>query len=878
MLRQFFRESRVEPPESESKAMSVTINDLRKASFLASVLSSSPKDKHKEKAMSLAILAYLDNPNQLFSSLCYIILSRTDNIQQGKHLTKFLENGHFLIKFDEVLNLEIAANRALARLEFEEEYENPIYLSLFQKQLWSELKKNNRLMAISGPTSSGKSFIVQTHIVQLCKENDVFKALYIVPTRALISEVSSDLRKKLSDVNVSIKVAIGENDEATDREVFVVTPERCLQLLRNSINPRKIDFIFVDEIQKIEDNERGVLYEHVLSELLRTQPEAKVIIAGPYLKNLEKTLKRLTGLTGKIVESELSPVYQLKTILSVTKKQRNKIAVDLIRGVGEKTGTSFFTKKSLYSPLKSHPISTVSRIALLYGKDSTNIIYAPGKRTAEKCASALAKISKNQEIKKERLNELIDYLSKEIHSDYSLIRCLRNGVAFHHGMVPEIAKLEVEDLYRNGSIRNLVCTTTLLEGVNLPADRLFIYRPYKGTSDNPLDNFDFGNLAGRAGRASSKLNGSIYCIELADEPWAEAKLNSDPKKEVVPTTERATTGTRKNDLLENVSKPSTDIQADLSVIQTIIFLRQKALIEPLKLDSYLLSKRLSEDEISSIKEGILASVNNLLIPTDLVRLNPTIDPMLQDRLYRLMSEEGVENWGIDKFPVRSGGARWANDFEDKNFYGQFEEIAVKLNDIFDFVNNIKKKQKSYYRSSRTVRSIAYYGVTWIEQRPLSYVIKKELKRNDEEPQENEKKTRKSQRKRKAKESEKIDKIVLEVSDHIENDVRFELVKYFKLWADIIGSLLITDEQKEKYGHNLSLPLMLELGAYNPHVINMIRSGINRSVAIEASNYLPTDFKGDAIPWLMKNAFDRLSPIFQRHLKNLGFKPMSNETK
>ena len=162
----------------------------------------------------------------------------------------------------------------------------------------------------------------------------------------------------------------------------------------------------------------------------------------------------------------------------------------------------------------------------------------------------------------------------------------------------------------------------------------------------------------------------------------------------------------------------------------------------------------------------------------------------------------------------------------------------------------------------------------VKTQTVSYVIKKELKRNDTELEdENQKKNARSERKKKNKENEKIDKIVLEVSDHIENDVRFELVRYFKLWADIIGSLLVEDEQKEKYKHNLSLPLMLELGAYNPHVINMIRSGINRSVAIEASKYLPADFKGDAIPWLMKNVFNKLSPIFQRHLKNLGFNPL-----
>jgi hypothetical protein len=52
---------------------------------------------------------------------------------------------------------------------------------------------------------------------------------------------------------------------------------------------------------------------------------------------------------------------------------------------------------------------------------------------------------------------------------------------------------------------------------------------------------------------------------------------------------------------------------------------------------------------------------------------------------------------------------------------------------------------------------------------------------------------------------------------------------------------MTDAQKEEYAHNLSIPLLLELGAYDGNVIALIRLGVTRSVAIEIGNLLPENF-------------------------------------
>lgn len=52
---------------------------------------------------------------------------------------------------------------------------------------------------------------------------------------------------------------------------------------------------------------------------------------------------------------------------------------------------------------------------------------------------------------------------------------LVSGVGVHHAGLERETRLEVESLFRQGSIRILVATQTLAVGVNLPADCVVIY-------------------------------------------------------------------------------------------------------------------------------------------------------------------------------------------------------------------------------------------------------------------------------------------------------------------------------------------------------------------------------------------------------------------
>lgn len=115
--------------------------------------------------------------------------------------------------------------------------------------------------------------------------------------------------------------------------------------------------------------------------------------------------------------------------------------------------------------------------------------------------------------------------SKYVHQSYNLIKLLRRGVVINHGKMPDIIKEHVEFLYRVvDEVRFIVTTSTLLEGVNVPASKLFLLNYTKGMGS--LDPADFKNLAGRVGRYNIIFNLDSPNLELL-APEIYVVSNSD---------------------------------------------------------------------------------------------------------------------------------------------------------------------------------------------------------------------------------------------------------------------------------------------------------------------------------------------------------------
>ena len=172
------------------------------------------------------------------------------------------------------------------------------------------------------------------------------------------------------------------------------------------------------------------------------------------------------------------------------------------------------------------------------GKDSVNIVFAP---TADKAQDIAEKIRLNGVMRDGKLSaSLSNYIADTVHQSYSLSCLVKNGVAFHHGKLPSHIRLVVEKAIRDGIITNIVCTTTLMQGVNLPAQNLFMRNPdlaiRKRNGVKPkLTNYEIANLRGRAGRLMSDFIGRAFIIEensFFEGNNTKPELFSESEKEI----------------------------------------------------------------------------------------------------------------------------------------------------------------------------------------------------------------------------------------------------------------------------------------------------------------------------------------------------------
>jgi hypothetical protein len=165
--------------------------------------------------------------------------------------------------------------------------------------------------------------------------------------------------------------------------------------------------------------------------------------------------------------------------------------------------------------------STAAAVALTFLKEGSVAIFASQPRWADSIANALieflesghAPVSPVDYSKVVAVRELQQYAESLVGTEATISRTLKHGFAVHHGHIPQPLRLAVEDAFRAGQMRLVVCTPTLAQGVNLPIKTLIIHSVSLGRETIPVR--DFWNLVGRTGRALKETEGTA--IVLADD-------------------------------------------------------------------------------------------------------------------------------------------------------------------------------------------------------------------------------------------------------------------------------------------------------------------------------------------------------------------------
>lgn len=497
-----------------TKATKRQIN-ISHALRFADVLSKSvhPKRAERHKIWAQEIIALLDAlypKDEAIKFYIGSILTNAGNYRGlGQHTSIFAGTDFMDQSYNEYIR-ELMSIPADPKLHFFKS----------QKAVYDELDK--QFFSYSGPTSMGKSFIMRMFIKQQIFDGQKRNYAILVPTKALINEVSSkiidDLKDMLAEKDYRLVNSAGAIVlKQVHNFILIMTPERLLYLLMEN-KGFKLDYLFIDEAHKISSRDsRSPFYYKVIDLVAKRSLETHIIFSSPNIPNPGVYLS-LIPYVNKEQVSELAcsyaPVSQTKYLVDLT--------ANTIRSYNDYNNS--FADVCNFSKSVS-----LSRLISLMGKDAQNIIYCSS--TAKAVSQALEYSKKYPSVTQvsSDLAALIRDIKKEIHGDYFLAEALQSGVAYHIGYLPSDIRMRIEDLYKSGDIKTIFCTSTLVEGVNLPADNLFVTSYKNGRSD--MTPVDFRNLIGRVGRIEYNLYGNVILVK-ADEKIKSDKFEELLQKEV----------------------------------------------------------------------------------------------------------------------------------------------------------------------------------------------------------------------------------------------------------------------------------------------------------------------------------------------------------
>jgi len=514
--------------------------DIGHALTFADILSKSSgtnlSDIHKTRAQEMVALLYDMYPqDEQIKYYLGSVLANTGNFLGMKRLTPEFENAALLEKMFMHFNMDYLSVPSEEELRF----------FPAQKEIYDSLPRS--YFSYSAPTSMGKSFMMRTFIKQQIMGGKKKNFALLIPTKALINEVTSELIESLTTLlkETDYRIVTSSGSMALETKhnyIFVLTPERMLYILIDDPD-LKIDYLFVDEAHKISSGDkRSAFYYKVINKLEERHSNAHIIFASPNIPNPQIYLDTLSKGEWSVDENSVvacryAPVSQMKYIIDLW--ERNIRIFDS------------YSKKFIMLHQMSRQFS-LSEVIARIGDKRHNIVYCKSKNDAIQFARDYA--GTQDVIGDKKLQAFAEAIRSDVHKEYYLAELVERGVAYHIGYLPANIRMQLEDYYREGLIKTMFCTSTLLEGVNLPAENLFITSYKKGLSN--FSEVDFKNLVGRVGRAKYNLYGNVFIVRLQKQEREEdlqkfedllkddvppqklsiqAELNTNQKKLIVET-------------------------------------------------------------------------------------------------------------------------------------------------------------------------------------------------------------------------------------------------------------------------------------------------------------------------------------------------------
>jgi superfamily II DNA/RNA helicase len=388
-------------------------------------------------------------------------------------------------------------------------------------------------LVVSLPTSAGKTRIAELAILRCLAAGR--RVMFVTPLRALSAQTEITLQRTFGPLGKTISALYGsigvsgfDEDAIRERNIVVATPEKLDFALRNDPTLlNDVGLLVFDEGHMIGPGEREVRYEVQIQRLLRRADAdqrrivclSAILPDGEQLEDFSAWLRR--DKPGKPIKLDWRPTrLRFGEVIWKSPTARLNLRVGEERPFVPRfiTGAApplFVRPKRLRTrifPDNQQELSLATAWRLV-SDGQTVLIYCPERRSVEPFAEVIIELNSRGAlpslltVDSDAIQNALTLGQEWLGPNSDVLKCLRLGVALHHGALPTAYRKEVERLLRDGVLKVTISSPTLAQGLNLSATAVVMHSLYR--HGERINASEFKNIIGRAGRAYVDVEGLV---------------------------------------------------------------------------------------------------------------------------------------------------------------------------------------------------------------------------------------------------------------------------------------------------------------------------------------------------------------------------------
>jgi len=470
--------------------------------------------------------------------------------------------------------------------------------------------------------------------------------------------------------------------------------------------------------------------------------------------------------------------------------------------------------------LASTPAGLKKRLAFIaaaVGERGGTLVYANGAGEAEEVADLISQILPKLEPIDLELTQLAELARKGVHNDFRLAPLVELGVAFHYGNMPSLLRLEIERLFRTGKIRFLVCTSTLIEGVNLSCRTIVVRGPRKGKG-HPMEPHDFWNLAGRAGRWGDEFQGNIICIDPEDKQAWPAGVPSRARYPIKRESDAVLElGDGMADYLSKRGLSDPSSIEDMNKFEQVGAYLLTTFMRLGSISAASLAKRHDAASIAKLDQALGSLAEQIEISVELAARHPGVSAVGLQRL-------------LEAFRAYPG------DVEN------LLPAEVASNDSYDRFITIMRRVNEHlflaFTPDTRIKLYALVVVKWLKGYSLTRIIRDSIDWHQMVGR-----------------SYKLPELIRGTMELVEQIARFRAPKYLSAYMDVLHLHLREVGRDDLIDDGMDIGTQLEFGVSSTTLLSLMELGLSRMSAVALYEKIARDdlSREECIAWVNERA-------------------------